>query len=208
LSQNLLQQSGGGDPNVHEIVVERLGNRGKHTAEFAAAVAGCQVGLDISIIHRSSAAVCDIRPRFSLPSGDVQPLTIRDLDKHRKLLATLLSKVEGAKSSMSRLEATRNRQLQRASNARGGTSASGGNPAAAANARAAARSQVIMAEAAVERADKKIADARDWISKESAIHSEQKVLESISEYAKRVASDGSIYIRFYAGEITVPASVK
>jgi hypothetical protein len=208
LSQNLLRRSGGGDHTVHEIVVEGLGNRGKHTAEFAAGVEGCQVGLEISVIHRSSAAVCNIRPRFSLPSGDVQPLTIRDFANYRKRLATMLSKVEGAKSSVSRLRATRDRQSQRASNARSGMSPSGGNPAADSIARSAARSQVLMAEAAVERAEKRIADAQDWISNESAIQREASALKSISEYANSVAANGSIYIRFHVGEMTVPATVK
>ncbi len=208
LSQNLLRNIA--NPNVHEIVVARLGNRGTHTAEFATRVPGCQVGLDISINHHSSTVACDIRPRFSLPSGEVQPFTIRDLDKQQKILTKLQSKVQGAKSSLSRLQATHNRELERVADARNALAmlARGGNPATAANARAAAQAQLLRAEAAVLLTEKKMAEARNWIGKEHVLQNDQRALESVSAYANQVATVGSIYIRFYAGETTIPATLK
>ena len=56
--------------------------------------------------------------------------------------------------------------------------------------------------------NKDIAHSEQLVANESAFRTDLTDLGQISNYAQNIASIAKIYVRFYSGNITIPATVK
>ena len=205
-SHNLLHR---GDNRVgYELVAKDLGHRGKQTVELRADIKGAGAAIEITVTRLNSAVRCDLKPLFSLPSGDIEPLTIsRGTTLYNKLNKSLAAaraarnSLPAMRSNLSQLQSAL-RTAQQAMNANGST------PAETGAGRTAGMIQANNLNRQVITLNKKITAADRLSEQESAISKDLQSLNEIAEYAKGIASVSTVSLRFHIGDLTIPATVK
>lgn len=164
--------------------------------------------IEISITTHVTTAVCQIRPQFSLPSSGVQPLTIKrgsDLKakfaKLAKMAADSNTELPGLRQHLEALK--RDLSTAEANMARRGphTAIEGARQNQASVAAGKLRSAISAAENRIAKEEALQRDAQ-------AINQDAVCLAEVERYARRILSKAQIYVRFYQGNITVPAVVK
>jgi hypothetical protein len=205
-SHNLLHR--GDARNGYEIVAKDLGSHGKATVELGANIQGAGAAVEITVTRRNNVVSCELRPLFSLPSGDIQPLTItRGTTLYNKLSKSLAA----ARAGRDSLPAMRAKlsQLQAAlQTAQKNMSANGNSPAETGAGRTAAMAQANNLNRQVNKLNKELAASEKLAAQEPVISKDLNALNEIAEYAKGIASVSTVSVRFHSGDATIPAIVK
>jgi hypothetical protein len=205
-SHNLLHRGDGRDG--YELVCQNLGHHAKETIELGAGIQGAGAAVEITFIRQNSAIVCELRPLFSLPSGDIQPLTI----SRGTIINNKLSKSSaGAKAARDSLPTMRSNLSQLQANlqsAQQAMNANGNTPAETGAGRTAAMIRATNLDRQATALRKNITAAEQLSAEESAINKDLQSLNEIAEYAKGIASISTISVRFHRGGITIPGNAK
>lgn len=205
---NLLDSVQSDDPFEYRLVVEKLGNRGKYLHELPLHIKGAGAAIEITVLHQTNAAVCEIRPRFSLPISGIEQLTIaRGSIIHNKLTRSL-NDAANARQSLDGMRTDLTSLKSQLAAAQRATTAYGSNPAETGVIRHNATMATTRLNRAVSSAEKSVSRAEQLVADEPAMRTELADLNEIADYAKSIASVATIYVRFYSGDITLPATVK
>jgi hypothetical protein len=159
-------------------------------------------------MHQSNAAICEIRPQFSLPVNGIEQLTIVRGTSLHKSLTRSLNDAAAARNSLPEMQISFGRlqsdlaQAQRALNSNDST------PATTGAMRNNATIAIAQLNRAIKQLSKDIGRAEGLIADEPAIKIELQDLDQIATYAQSIASVATVYVRFYSGDVTIPATVK
>jgi hypothetical protein len=202
----LVEDAGGAE---YLIVEHKLVNRDRRTRELPLHIDGAGAAIEIAVIHQSRAAVCELRPKFSLPVGGIEPLTIDRGTVIRNRLTKLLSDAEDYKTMLPEMNKELKviqSQMSAAKSAAQLRSNDTLNALSRRNSAIAAYNKLARAlgnkSAAIDRANAVIKD-------KPAVQKELTSLEDVAKYAARMAAEARVSVRFYNGsDVTVPAVVK
>ena len=61
---------------TYDIAAEKLGKQAEYLQELPLHIAGAGAAIEIKIRHQNKAAICEIRPKFSLPFSGIEQFTI------------------------------------------------------------------------------------------------------------------------------------
>lgn len=204
-SNNLFDRYG--DQTLRTLFVERQGDRAKKLHELPLTIDGAGAAIEIRVKHNSKTAVCEIRSQFSLPVNGIEPLTTdRGTTIHNKLtkmqvdIAAYKQQLPELKKAKQEIESALS-SAQRIANG----PASNAQQMAVKNA---AIGEVRRLNALLGKNVAATNRAQALVDDEGAIAAELKCLDEISVYAKEIANHGFVYVRFYKGDVTVPAVVK
>ena len=205
-SHNLLHR--GDNREGYKLVSQGLGHRAKETIELGANIQGGGAAVEITVVRRNSIVTCELRPLFSLPSGDIQPLTIsRGTIVHNKLGKSL----DAAKSARDTLPTMRSNLSKLQSDlqfAQRATTANSNTPATTGAMRTAAISQAAVLGRQITALRRKITSAEQISAQEPEISKDLQLLDEVAAYAKSIASVSTVSVRFRHGNKTIPATVK
>jgi hypothetical protein len=200
--------SRGGSATEYKIVAENVGPRDKRTIELGANIAGAGAAIEVNVIRRTNAVVCELKPLFSLPSGRIYPLTMVRGTKLENDLTKSLDAAKAARASLFNLQTTLS-GLQ--SDLRSAQSAICGNGNTAGET-AAGRTQALAAASSlrsqITSTNRKIAAAERLSNQEQEIQVDLSAIHQIGSYAKTIVSVAKVSVRIHCGDTTIPATVK
>lgn len=205
-SPNLLDANPGQKQYV--IVASHLTNHSSYIQELPLHINGAGAAIEIRVTHQSRSAICELRPQFSLPGVGIQPMTINRATTIRKKLSRALDDAAQAKENMSAMTARLGGLQTQVATAQANLTATGTNPADTGLIRHNATMALPGLNRSLASQKKALAAAQDVIAAEAANQVDLTDLEQIGEYAQQIASVATIYVRFYVGDTTIPATVK
>ena len=204
-SRNLIER--GEDQPGYRTVVENMA-RGKKRVELAANIAKAGAAIEISVLHHNKTVVCELRPMYSLPSGDIQPLTVIRGTKRFNELTRLLDAAKNARDSLPQMRTAAANLKADLATAKAAISGYGRTPTETAAGRTDATAAASRLTLQVASANKKVAAAEQMAAREDGITEDLQKLDEISEYAKGIASVATVSVRFHCGDVTLPATEK
>lgn len=207
-SQDLMQRSSGVVESGYSIVAEKLRHRGKHLQELPLKITGAGAAIELTVIRKNNAAICEIRPKFSLPTSGIEQLTIARGSQVHKKLTRMLDDAAAARESLPRMRDQLSQLQAELTEAQRAATATGSNPAETALIRHNANMAISRLNRVANNLSKSIGRADQLINQEPAMRAELNALNEIAEYSKGIASVATIYIRFYSGDTTIPASIR
>lgn len=204
-SNNLFDRYG--DQTLRTLFIERQGDRAKKLHELPLTIDGAGAAIEIRVKHNNKTAVCEIRPQFSLPVNGIEPLTTeRGTSIHNKLTKMQVD-IDAYKQQLPELKKAKQELESELSKAQSAASGPANNAQQLAL-RNAARAAVRQLNALLGKNVTATNRAQALVDDEKAIAAELKCLDEVSVYAKEIANHGFVYVRFYKGDVTVPAVVK
>jgi hypothetical protein len=200
--------SRGGSATEYKIVAENVGPRDKRTIELGANIAGAGAAIEVNVIRRTNAVVCELKPLFSLPSGRIYPLTMVRGTKLDNDLTKSLDAAKAARASLFNLQTTLSglqSDLRSAQSAICGNGNTAGETAAGRTQALAAASRL---RSQITSTNRKIAAAERLSNQEQEIQVDLSAIHQIGSYAKTIVSVAKVSVRIHCGDTTIPATVK
>jgi hypothetical protein len=192
----------------YSVVAEKLASHRKETIELPANIKGAGAAIEITVLRRNNLAICELRPLLSLPSGSIQPLTVtrgtklyNDLSKSSAAYKSASRSLPNMQSSLVTLQAS----LQSAQRAKSGT---GNTPAETGNGQITAVRASFSLSNQIRALQKQIANAQKLIDQGPDVNRDLDAMDLIGKYAKEIAAVSTVSVRFYSGDVTIPATVK
>jgi hypothetical protein len=204
-SPNLLGGFAGKD---YQIVAAHLGNHSTYVQELPLHINGAGAAVEIKVAHQLKSAICELRPQFSLPGVRIQPMTNNRATTVHKNLSRALDEAAHARENMGAMTARLSDLQSQIATAQANLTATGANPADTGLIRHNARMALPGLNRSLSNQKKAVAAAKDVIAAESGNRTDLNDLEQIGEYAQQIASVATIYVRFYVGDTTIPATVR
>ena len=192
----------------YTIVAEKLDKNGKCLREVPLHIEGAGVAIDIKIRQQNKAAICDIRPKFSLPTSGTQELTLARESVLRKSLNKSLTRSLAAEQSLPEMRKKLGDLKLQLADAQQATTAIGSTQADTDFIRHNAKVRVTLMNRAIAPLAKDVSLAEQIAGNKSALETDIADLDRISQYAKKIAANATISVRFYNGDVTIPATVK
>jgi hypothetical protein len=189
------------------IVAANLSPRDKRTVELGANITGGGAAIEIAVLRRSNNVVCELRPLYSLPSGDIQPLTVTGGTRQHNELTRSLAAAKSARDALPELRSTLSQlqnELRDAQQAARGTS--GGADSLPRQSQGMVLTTTLPPK--IAQLSRKITAAEKLTAQESIIDTDLRCLDEISKYAESIASISTVSVRFHIGDKTIPATVK
>ncbi len=192
----------------YTIVAEKLNKNGKCLREVPLHIEGAGVAIDIKIRQQNKAAICDIRPKFSLPTSGIQELTFARESVLQKSLNKSLNSSLAAEQSLPGMRKKLGDLKLQLADAQQATTAIGSSQADTDFIRHNAKVRVTLMNRAIAPLAKDVSLAEQIAGNKSALETDIADLNKISQYAKKIAANATISVRFYNGDVTIPATVK
>ena len=145
---------------------------------------------------------------YSLPSGEIQPLTVTRGTKRFSELSKLLDSAKTARESLPQMRTAAANLKADLETAKAAISGNGRTPAETAAGRTDATAAASRLTLQLNSANKKVAAAEQLAGREDSITEDLQKLDEVSEYAKDIASVATVSVRFHCGDVTLPATVK
>ena len=205
-SHNLLHRGDARDG--YEIVAKDLGNHGKKLVELGANITGAGAAIEITMTRINKNVRCDLKPLFSLPSGDIEPLTITRGTTLYNKLTNSLAVARAARDSLPQLHSNLSQLQSALRTAQQAMGANGRTPGETGAGRTAATIQANNLNRQIIALNRRVTAAERLSEQEPALAKDLQSLNQISEYAKGIASASTVSVRFHIGDQTIPASEK
>lgn len=190
----------------YRIVAEKLRHRNKHLQELPLKILGAGAAIELTVLHMNNSVVCEIRPQFSLPYSGIEQLTISRGNTLNRKLNKLLDNAVAAGQALPGMRSQLVTLQSQLATAQRAVTSEGRTPAETAAGRTAANIAAMKLSRDVAALTKRISQAEQLQSQELTTREELSDLKEIAEYARKIASVATIYVRFYSGENTIPAS--
>ena len=191
----------------YTIVAEKLDKNGKCLREVPLHIEGAGVAIDIKIRQLNKAAICEIRPKFSLPTSGTQELTFARESVLQKSLNKSLNSSLAAEQSLPGMRKKLGDLKLQLADAQQATTAIGSSQADTDFIRHNAKVRVTLVIARLPARQRRSL-AEQIAGNKSALETDIADLDKISQYAKKIAASATISVRFYNGDVTIPATVK
>lgn len=176
---------------THRIVKEGLGIKEEFLTELPYQADGVEVGIKYSLAKRGNAIVLEIKPQYSLPSGDIEGFSIARGTSKAKQLTKLAAEAKFADQNLSRMRSEL-AALERAHSQNGGATQNAGG---------------VVSE--MLKRQRTIGKAEQLAANRIAINRDLAALRGISEYGRKlVKEESSIYVRFHFKDVTQAATEK
>ncbi len=192
----------------YTIVAEKLDKNGKCLREVPLHIEGAGVAIDIKIRQLNKAAICEIRPKFSLPTSGTQELTFARESVLQKSLNKSLNSSLAAEQSLPGMRKKLGDLKLQLADAQQATTAIGSSQADTDFIRHNAKVRINLVNRAIAPLAKDVTLAEQIAGNKSALETDIADLDKISQYAKKIAASATISVRFYNGDVTIPATVK
>jgi hypothetical protein len=193
---------------TYDMVAERLGKRGEYSQELPLNMNGAGAAIEIKIRQQNKAAVCEIRPKFSLPMSGIKQLTIASGSIVQKSLNRTLNNTINAEQALPGMRSNLNELQLQLADAQQHMSDMGSNINETGSIRIQWRAKVHQLSLAIAKLSKDIPRAEQLIANKPTLETDISDLDQISQFAGRIASNATISVRFYNGDVTIPATVK
>jgi hypothetical protein len=193
---------------TYDIVAERLGKRGEYSQELPLNMNGAGAAIEIKIRQQNKAAICENRPKFSLPMSGIKQLTIASGSILQKSLNRTLNNTVIAEQELPGMRSNLDDLKLKLADAVEHTNDTGSNISETGSLRIQWRARVQQLQYAIKKANNNIARDEQLIANKHALETDITDLNQISQYAEKIASNASISVRFYSGDVTIPATVK
>lgn len=193
---------------TYDMVAERLGKRGEYRQELPLNMNGAGATIEIKIRQQNKAAICEIRPKFSLPMSGIKQLTIASGSILQKSLNRTLNNTLNAEQALPGMRDQLDNLKGQLADAIERTSEPGSNVNDTSSLRIQWRAKAHQLQLAVNKLSKDIPRAEQLVANKSALETDIADLDQISQYAEKIASNASLSVRFYNGDETIPATVK
>lgn len=191
------------DPEkLHILFTLKL--RDKKIHELPLQIDGAGAALEFSIVPRSKAIICEIRPQLSLPANGVEELTVANGTKLHNKLTAYLANIETFTVEKPVIKKELAQRRSEVTNAQSALRSGNLNPTGV----NAANGFITKANRAIGILQKRLDDGDALTNDKSAIESELAKLNQIEQYAKSIAGVAQVYVRFHKDGATLAAEVR
>jgi len=205
-SHNLLVSPG--DKNDYTMVAENLHPHDKRTIELGTHIVHAGAAIEVAIIKRSDAVLCEMKPLFSLPSGKIYPLTLVRGTKLENELAKQLEAANDARTSLPELRTALSNLQSDLRSAQGAMGGNGNTPGETAAGRTQAVQRAASLRGKIVALNRKIAAAERLADQLNEIQADLDAVKQIGSFANSIAGQASISVRFHSGDDAIRAVLK
>jgi hypothetical protein len=208
-SPMMVKDASQANPTQHILVEHRLSNRDHKIHELPLELDGAGAAIDITMVYRSDSAVCEIRPKFSLPANGIEELTIDRQDALSRKLQKYLDDAKDYKKQLPGMNSEITTVKSNLAQARSGLNAVGSNMVETGRIRHSAAIAANKLARQLDGLERDKAKADTLIEQLPDIRKEMDLLKKITYYSRTMPGNAFVTIRFYGADgATIPAIVK